>query len=98
MVKRIGGLRRKSRHKLKKNIRERGKLSLSKFFQTFKIGEKAILKANPTIQKALPNPRFHGRIGEVTKKQGSCYYIKIKDHNKTKTIITHPIHLKKCQK
>ncbi len=98
MVKRIGGLRRKSRHKLKRNIRERGKLSLSKFFQTFKIGEKATIMANSAIQKALPPLRLHGKTGEVTKKQGSCYYIKIKDHNKTKQIITHPTHLKKCQK
>ena len=98
MVKRTGGLRRKSRHKLKKNIRTRGKLSLSRFFQKFKEGEKVTLITNPTVQKAQPLLRLHGKTGIITKKQGSCYYVKIKDHNKTKEIITHPIHLKKCQK
>lgn len=95
MAKRIGGSRRKSRGKLRKNIRERGKLSLTKYFQEFKIGDRVSLKANPGIQKGMYYPRFHGRAGVITKKQGECYYVTISDLGKEKQLIVHPIHLKR---
>lgn len=95
MVTRIGGFRRKSRSKLRKNIREKGKFSLTKYFQEFKIGDRVVLKANPSIQKGMYYPRFHGRAGIVMGKRGECYEVKIKDINKEKLIIIHPIHLKR---
>ncbi len=94
-MKRIGGFRRGTRSKLRKNIREKGKISLKKYFQSFKIGDKVALVAEPAIQKAMYFPRFHGIIGTVKAKRGSCYEVSLKDNNKVKTIITHPIHLKK---
>lgn len=90
---RIGGFRRKTRHKLQKKARDKGKLSLSKYFQTFEVGEKVVLKADPTIQKGMYFPRFHGKIGTVMSKKGECYDIKIKDKNKIKSLIVHPVHL-----
>jgi len=94
-MKRVGGLRRKTRHKLKKNVRTKGKISLRRFFQKFKEGDKVYLAAEPAIQKGLYNPRFHGKAGIIKEKQGSNYYVQIKDGNKTKTILTHPVHLKR---
>jgi large subunit ribosomal protein L21e len=94
-MKRIGGLRRKTRHKLKKNVRTKGKISLRRFFQKFEEGDKVYLVAEPAIQKGLYNPRFHGKAGTIKEKQGSNYYVQIKDGNKIKTILTHPVHLKK---
>ena len=47
MAKRIGGARRKTRHKFGKNYRRRGKISLTAFFQSFEIGEKVITIGNP---------------------------------------------------
>ncbi len=95
-MKRTGGLRRKSRHKLKKSVKERGKVSLSRYFQEFNIGEKVFLKAEPAIQRGMFFIRFKGKAGEILKKRGSCYEIKIKDGKKIKTVISHPIHLKKA--
>ena len=94
-MKRIGGFRRKTRSKLRKNIREKGKISLKRYFQIFRIGEKVSLVAEPAIQKAMYYPRFHGIIGTVIAKRGNCYEVSIKDNNKTKTVITHPVHLKR---
>ncbi len=94
MVKRIGGFRRKTKHKLKKNIRRRGKISLSKYFQTFKIGDKVLLSAEPAVQKGMYFPRYHGRIGIVKGNAGGCYQVNIKDGKKDKTLIVHPVHLK----
>ncbi|MCX6711711.1 MAG: 50S ribosomal protein L21e [Candidatus Woesearchaeota archaeon] len=95
MVQRSGGFRRKTRHKLKKNIRQKGKISIHNYLQEFKSGDKVLLKAEPSIQKGMYFPRFHSKVGTVTKKQGKCYKILIKDHNKEKILIVHPIHLKK---
>lgn len=95
MVKRIGTFRTKTRHKFKKNIRERGKLSLSKYFQTFNDGEKVCLSVEPSVQKGIYFPRFMGKAGTIKRKNGTCYEVDIKDHNKQKTIIVHPVHLKR---
>lgn len=96
-MKRVGGSRRKTRHKLKKSIRQKGKISLSKYFQVFELGDKVLLKAEPAVQKGMFHPRFYGRSGEIIKKKGRCYEIKIKDGGKAKIIISHPIHLRKLQ-
>ena len=96
MAKRIGGFRRKTRNKLKKTLKNKGKISIKKYFQQFDIGEKVILKAEPAVQSGMYFPRFHSRTGLVKGKKGSCYEILIKDGGKTKTLIVHPIHLQKA--
>lgn len=96
MSKRIGGFRRKTRNKLKKSLRDKGKISINKYFQQFKIGEKVVLKAEPAIQKGMYFPRFHSKTGLVKGKKGSCYEIIIKDGGKAKMLIVHPIHLQKA--
>ena len=93
MVKRIGGFRRKTRHKLQKKARQKGKLSLRKYFQKFEIGQKVLLKADSIVQKGMYHPRFHGKIGIIKGKEGRCYEVKIKDYSKEKTLIVHPVHL-----
>lgn len=95
MVRRVGGTRRKSRSKLKKPLRERSKLSLSKYFQTFKAGDKVVLKIEPSVQEGMPPPRFQGNSATVKAKKATCYEVIIKDVNKEKVIVVHPIHLKK---
>ncbi len=96
MVTRIGTKQRKTRHKFKKNYRSKGKIPLSKYFQTFEKGEKVNLKINSNVQKGQFYPRFHGLTGTITgAKKGSCYEVIIKDGGKQKTLFVHPIHLKK---
>ena len=95
MTKRVGGFRRKTRNKLKKNIRYKGKISVTKFLQEFKKGDKVHLYAEPAIQKGMYFPRFHGKPGIIKDKQGKCYKVLIKDGGKEKILIVHPVHLKK---
>jgi len=95
MVQRKGGARRKTRSKLKKNIKEKGKLSLRRYLQEFKIGDDVVLKAEPSIQKGLYPLRYHGLSGKVESKKGNCYEVVIKNFNKKKSLIVHPVHLKK---
>ena len=95
-MKRIGGSRRKSRHKMRKSVSEKGKLHIKRYLQTYENGDRVLLKAYPSKQGGLFCLRFHGKIGEVTGKQGECYLVKIKDGNKEKQCLTHPVHLLKA--
>jgi len=94
MVKRIGTGRRKTRNLLKKSVRERGKISISRYFQTFEVGDKVIIDPEPAIHSSMPFRRFVGKTGIVKGKQGGCYCIEVKNGKKQKTLIAHPVHLK----
>ena len=94
-MKRIGGFRRKTRHKLSKNIKAKGKIALTRFFRKFSEGDRVAFSAEPAYQKGMYNPQFHGKIGVVTGKKGGCYEVTFKDFKKQKKAIVHPVHLKK---
>lgn len=94
MVKDIGGFRTRTRDKLKKHFRQRGKISLRRYFQSFKEGDKVYLSAEPAVQSGMYLPRFHSKIGIIKKNLGTCYEVELRDLNKTKSLIVHPVHLK----
>lgn len=96
MVKRIGSTYRKSKFKVQQTIRERGKIPLSKYFQTFTRGDKVGLKIQGNVVKGRFHPRFHGLTGTVTgTMKGVCYEVIIRDGGKEKLLYVHPIHLLK---
>jgi len=94
-MKRIGGSRRKTRHLLKKDKHKRGKISLVRYLQNFNMGDKVQLSMEPAVQSGMYHPRFYGRIGVVQSKQGKCYEVLITDGSKQKTLIVHPVHLRR---
>ncbi len=96
MVKRIGGLRRKTRHKLTKERRRKGKISLTRYFQSFNSGDRIYLSAEPAVQKGMYYPRFMGKSGVVKGKRGRCYEVTINDLGKKKVLVVHPVHLKRA--
>jgi len=96
MVKRTGGYRRKSRYKLQRDPRQKGKLSLKKYLEEYKPGEKVLLKPDSIVQKGMFDPKFIGRTGVISKKQGACYVVVIKEQTKVKKLIVHPIHMVRC--
>ena len=98
MTKRIGGFRRKTRHKLQKGIREKGKISIQKYFQEFKEGEKVHLKAEPSVHKGMYFPRYHGQMAIIKHKRGGCYELTINDKGIEKLLVVHPVHLKRISK
>ena len=93
MVKRIGTKMRKTRYLYKKNYREKGKISLSRYFQELQTGDRVSLKADSGVPLGFPFRRFQGFTGQVTGKRGACYAISIRDGGKEKTVYVHPIHL-----
>ena len=96
MVRRIGGFRRKTRYKLKKEKRNRGKISMSNYFQSFNSGDRVSLYVEPAVQKGMYRPTFMGKAGIITGKRGKCYEVSIKDGGKKKMLIIHPVHLRRA--
>ena len=80
----------------RKNIRTRGKLQLSKYFQEFETGEKVAVVRERAIASSFP-VRLQGKTGVIEEKRGKAYIIKIKDSNKEKKFLIEPIHLKKIK-
>src|SRR3989338_2484348 len=96
MVTRKGGIRRKTRYKFRKEKRQRGKISMTRYFQTFQSGDRIFLDVEPAVQKGMYHPRFMGRAGIIKRMRGRCYEITINDLGKEKTLLVHPVHLKKA--
>ena len=94
-MKKIGGSRRKRRHVFKKHRSEKGKISLSRYLQSFKDGDKVRLSVESAVQKGMYHSRFYGKMGVVKGKKGGCYEVLITDGSKQKTLIVHPVHLKR---
>lgn len=81
---------------MQKSRREKGKLPLSRYFQAFDQGQRVLLNAEPSVQNGIYHLKFHGKTGTVTGKKGRCYEVSIKDFDKTKRLIVHPVHLKRA--
>lgn len=98
MAMRMGGFRRKTRKKLSKEKKNKGKISVKRYFQEFSIGDYASIKIEPTVHEGMPRPDFQGKTGKIIGKQGSCYLLLINDLGKNKRVLVHPVHLVKIKK
>ncbi len=97
MSKRVGGSRHRTRRTFKKDMRQRGKISISRYFDVFKPGDRVCLNAETAIQGGLYHERYHGRMGTVKAKRGFCYEVAVPDGGTTKTMCLHPAHLKRLK-
>jgi len=80
----------------RKNIRERGKLQLSRYFRDIKEGERVAVVIEKSVKSSFPE-RIQGRTGVIINKRGKAYLVEIKDQNKDKKFLIEPIHLKKIK-
>lgn len=95
MTQRSGRFRKKTRHKLRKHPRDRGKVSIRKLLQEFNVGERVRIIQEPAVHKGMPHPRFKNLVGTIVRKQGRAYVVAIKDKNKPKEVISAPVHLER---
>lgn len=77
-------------------MKERGKFKISEYFKILKKGDKVAMKREQSLAAYFPK-RVQGRTGEVVEKKGSNYVVKLKEFNKEKKFIVHPIHLKRIK-
>ncbi|OYT36161.1 50S ribosomal protein L21e [Candidatus Pacearchaeota archaeon ex4484_71] len=81
---------------LKKKIREKGKLKLSRYFQKLKEGDNVAIVIEKSLKLNFPK-RLQGRSGKIKAKKGRSYVVLLKDQTKEKEYIISPIHLKKLK-
>jgi len=79
-----------------KRTRERGKLSFSRFFASFKEGD-SVAVVQELSQIFGYKKTIQGRTGKVISKRGSAYEVEVKDINCPKRYLIKPIHLKRIQ-
>ena len=80
----------------RKQLRQRGKIKLSNYFQEFKEGDRVAVIRELSVKPKFPKT-IQGRSGIVINKRGSYYIVEMNDYNKKKNYIIHPIHLKKLK-
>ena len=93
MGRKAKGYRRKTRHLLKRNPRERGKTGLSKVLREYEADEKVVIKLDPSVHKGMPHRRFHGKIGVIIEKRGRSYVVNVTQGNAIKEITVRPEHI-----
>lgn len=93
MTKRSKGPRRKTRYKLQRKTRDRGKSPITFSLQDFDEGTKVNIKIDPSVHKGQPHVRFHGYTGTVVGKQGGALKVSIVEGKKEKILLILPPHL-----
>jgi len=81
---------------IKKKVRTKGKLQLSRYFQNLKERDRVSVVREASIRTNFPE-RLQGRTGIVEGKRGRSCVVKIKDQEKEKKFLIDPIHLKKIK-
>ena len=93
MVKSSKGFRSRSRGTFTKEVRERGLPPITRFLQKFEVGDRVIVRIEPSDPHGQPHPRYQGRVCIVQERVGRAYRISFVDGHKPKQLIATPVHL-----
>jgi large subunit ribosomal protein L21e len=93
MVKSSKGFRSRSRGTFTKEVREKGLPPVSRFLREFEVGEKVIVRLEPSSPRGQPHPRYQGRTCTVLGRVGRAYRLEFLDGGKRKELVSLPIHL-----
>ena len=80
----------------RKAPRTKGKISLSRYFQTFEKGDSVAVARELSVPLGY-SKRIQGRTGKVIERKGDAYHVEINDLNKKKYYFIKPVHLKKVE-
>ena len=90
------GLHKRSRKRLKLDIKERGKVDIKKALQSFEVGDKVIVDPDSRVQRNLPQRSFFGSVGVIIQKKGKAYTVEVKQQgSRLKRIDLLPVHIKR---
>ena len=79
-----------------KRLRNKGKISFTRYFHVFKPGDAVAVIRELSIKFGYPK-KLQGRTGRVIEKRGAAYEVEIKDLNKPKRYLIKPVHLQKIE-
>ena len=88
------GYRARTRHLFKKHARKKGIRPLDYLLRDFNEGDIVDIIIDSSEHKAMPHRRYHGKTGEIIKKQGKAFIVAIKQGNAIKKIIASKEHLR----
>ncbi len=80
-----------------KRLRQKGKVSLTKYFQNFDSGDSVALVKELAVQGVCFPNRMQGRTGKIVQKRGRAYVVEVNDYNMKKIFIVKPVHLKRIE-
>ena len=78
----------------KKPVRTKGKIRLSNYFKSFEDGDRVAIVRELGVKGSFPR-KIQGLVGKVVGSRGKFKIVEVKDKNKVKKFIIHPVHLKK---
>ena len=93
MVKSSKGLRSRTRGVLTKRVRERGPPPVTRFLQTFEVGDRVVVRLEAADPRGQPHPRYQGVTGVVVARVGRAYRLVFRDGGKRKEVVAAPVHL-----
>jgi large subunit ribosomal protein L21e len=76
-----------------KKIRDKGKLKLSSYFKIIEDGERVAVIDERGVRMNFPK-RLRGMCGKIVGSRGKFKEVLLKEGNKEKTFVIHPVHLK----
>ncbi|MDK2790782.1 MAG: large subunit ribosomal protein L21e [Methanothermococcus sp.] len=97
MAQKSEGFRSKTRYKLKKHPRAKGLFPITRALKEYKEGDIVHVILDPSVQKGMPHPKFHGKTGMVVGQRGRAFLVRVRDGGKLKDIIVRPQHLRECK-
>ena len=77
-----------------KSIRKKGKVNLSRYFKKINVGSQVSIVSDVGCKITFPR-RLKGKTGKISGERGKFKLVELRDGNKKKTFIIHPIHLRK---
>lgn len=80
----------------RKNVKTRGKLKLSQYFQELKKGDRVAVVREQALNPEFPK-RIQGKSGVVIGIKGRACIISMLDGDELKTYIIKPMHLRKLK-
>ena len=87
------GFRRGRRKILTKKPKERGMQPLGRLMHIYNVGDKAVVKIDPSVHKGMPHARYQGKVGTIQDKRGSAYIVQIQEDQKIRSLIVRPEHI-----
>lgn len=67
---------------------------LGRLLYKYSLGDKVVVKIDPSIHGGMPHHRYHGRVGIIIEQRGQAYVIEMKEGGKTRKLIIRPEHLR----
>ena len=87
--KKAKGPRAKSRHKITAKRRP----TVRELLEKPPLGAYVQININGSWHEGMPHRRFQGKTGIVKAYRGSCVEVLVKDGDKEKLVVAHPVHL-----